>query len=117
MNVNWNFVLIGMFYTFLAQGGAWAQHNLQFKYPTLGPTWWGWYVLSLPLTWLFLMGTKYTVEGFGGQIWANRFVGFSIGIVMYSVLTSWFFEQHITWKIGVQLLLALGILLVQAFWK
>jgi len=35
----------------LAQGGAWLQHNLQFKYPKLGPEWWGWYVAALPITW------------------------------------------------------------------
>ena len=49
--------------------------------------------------------TKYTVEGFDGSVWSNRFVGFVIGIVVYSILTSWFFNQNITWKVGVQLLL------------
>jgi hypothetical protein len=113
---NWTYVLIGAILTFFAQGGAWAQHNLQFKYTEYGPTWWGWYVLSIPLTWLFLTGTKYTVEGFDGSVWSNRFVGFTIGIVMYAILTSWFFNQHITWKIGAQLILAFGILMIQALW-
>jgi hypothetical protein len=114
--INWTYVLLGAFYTFLAQGGAWMQHNLQFKFPSLGPTWWGWYVLSIPLTWLFLTATKYTVTAFHGQIWANRFIGFSIGIIVYAILTSWLFNQHITVKVGAQLLLAFGILLIQAFW-
>jgi hypothetical protein len=114
--INWLYVFYGAILTFFAQGGAWAQHNLQFKYEEYGPTWWGWYVLSIPLTWLFLQGTKYTVEGFEGQIWANRFVGFTIGIFMYAILTSWFFNQNITWKIGAQLLLAFGIMLIQIFW-
>jgi hypothetical protein len=116
-NINWWYVLIGAVFTFFAQAGAWAQHNLQFKYPDLGPNWWGWYVVALPLTWLFLNATKYTVEGFEGQIWANRFVGFSIGIIVYAVLTQTFFDQPITIKIAVQLLLASGIVLVQALWK
>jgi len=114
--INWLYVLYGAILTLFAQGGAWAQHNLQFKYENLGPTWWGWYVLSIPLTWLFLTATKYTVEGFNGEIWSNRFIGFSIGILVYTVLTSLVFNQHITWKIGTQLILALGILLIQAFW-
>ena len=114
--INWLYVLYGAILTLFAQGGAWVQHNLQFKYDNLGPTWWGWYVLSIPLTWLFLTATKYTVEGFNGEIWSNRFIGFAIGIVVYTILTSWVFNQHITWKIGTQLLLALGVILIQAFW-
>ena len=62
------------------------------------------------------MGTKYTVEGFDGAIWSNRFIGFSIGIFVYVILTSWFFNQGITWKIGSQLFLAFGILMIQALW-
>lgn len=114
---NWKYFLLGTLYTFLAQGGAWVQHNLQFKFPSYGPMWWGWYVLSIPLTWLFLNATKYTVNVFEGQIWANRFIGFSIGIFVYAILTQLVFDQPITWKIGVQLLLAFLILVVQVFWK
>ena len=116
-DINWKYVLLGAFYTFLAQGGAWLQHNLQFKYQKLGPTWWGWYVAAIPITWLFLTATKYTVEAFNGQIWANRFIGFSIGIIVYAILTQYFFNQPITWKIATQLVLAFGIIMVQAFWK
>ena len=60
---------MGFINLLLAQGGAWFQHNLQFKYTEYGPTWWGWYVSSIPLTWLFLTGTKYTAEGFDGSVW------------------------------------------------
>lgn len=115
--INYKLFLWGAFFTLLAQGGAWAQHNLQFKYPQYGPTWWGWYLLSVPLTWLFLTATKYTVEAFDGQIWANRFIGFSIGIFVYAILTYWFFGQGITTKVFVQLVLALSLILVQIFWK
>ena len=117
MNIDWRLLLLAIFYTFLAQGGAWAQHNLQFKYPNLGANWWGWYLISVPLTWLFLTATKYSVTAFDGQIWANRFIGFSIGIIVYAALTQYFFDQPITMKILVQLILCFGIILVQMFWK
>lgn len=116
-DVNWKFVLLGALYTFFAQIGAYLQHNLQFKYSNLGPTWWGWYVAAIPITWLFLTATKYTVDAFNGEIWANRFIGFSIGIIVYAILTQYFFDQPITWKITAQLLLAFGILIIQTFWK
>jgi hypothetical protein len=117
MNVDWRLVLLGAFYTFLAQAGAWAQHNLQFKFPQFGPNWWGWYLAAIPITWLFLTSTKITVEAFDGSIWANRFMGFSIGIIVYAILTQYFFGQPVTMKIFAQLLLAFGIIMIQLIWK
>ncbi len=101
----------------LAQGGAWLQHNLQFKYPKLGPEWWGWYVAALPITWLFLKSTQLGVEGFGNSLWANRFLGFSVGIIVYAILTQHFFNQPMTAKVWVQVLLCIAIMCVQVFWK
>ena len=101
----------------LAQGGAWLQHNLQFKYPKLGPEWWGWYVAVLPITWLFLKSTQLGVEGFGNSLWANRFLGFSVGIIVYAVLTQYFFNQPMTSKVWVQVGLCILIMCIQVFWK
>ena len=117
MNIKWNSILIGAVFTFFAQGGAWAQHNLQFKYPQYGSNWWGWYVAAIPITWLFLNATKYTVEGFDGSVWSNRFMGFTIGIFVYAFLTQWFFNQPMTLKVIIQMLLALVILSVQFLMK
>ena len=115
--LNWKLVLLGAFYTFLAQLRAWLQHNLQFKFPQYGPNWWGWYVAAIPITWLFLTATKLTVEAFDGSIWANRFMGFSIGIIIYAILTQLVFNQTLTPKILVQILLAFLIICVQTLWK
>jgi hypothetical protein len=101
----------------LAQGGAWLQHNLQFKYPKLGPEWWGWYIAALPITWLFLKSTQLGVEGFGNSLWANRFLGFSVGMIVYAILTSHFFNQPMTSKVWVQVSLCVIIMCVQVFWK
>jgi hypothetical protein len=53
-NIKWMYVLMASFLFVLAQGGAWLQHNLQFKYPKLGPEWWGWYVAAIPKLGYFL---------------------------------------------------------------
>jgi len=115
--LNWTYIIIGAGFTFLAQFGAWVQHNMQFKYPELDYKWWGWYALGIPLTFLFLLATKYNVEGYGGSIWAGRFVGFAIGIAIYAVCTWIVFKEPISTKILVQLILCTAILAVQAFWK
>jgi len=115
--IKWTYVLMAIILFVFAQSGAWIQHNLQFKYPKLGPEWWGWYVVALPLTWLFLKATQYGVEGFGGSLWANRFLGFSTGMLLYGVLTSYFSNQPMTNKIWVQVGLCVLIMCVQVFWK
>ena len=116
-NIKWMYVLLASLLFILAQGGAWLQHNLQFKYPKLGPEWWGWYVAALPITWLFLKSTQLGVEGFGNSLWANRFLGFSVGIIVYAILTQHFFNQPMTSKVWVQIGLCIMIMCIQVFWK
>lgn len=116
-NIKWMYVLMASLLFILAQGGAWLQHNLQFKYPKLGPEWWGWYVAALPITWLFLKSTQLGVEGFGNSLWANRFLGFSVGIIVYAILTQHFFNQPMTSKVWVQIGLCIMIMCIQVFWK
>ncbi len=101
----------------LAQASAWLQHNLQFKYPKLGPEWWGWYIAAIPITWLFLKSTQLGVQGFGNSLWANRFLEFSIGIIVYAILTQYLFNQPMTSKIWVQVGLCVVIICVQVLWK
>lgn len=115
--LNWYYIGLGIVVTILAQIGAWYQHNLQFKYPNLNEYWWGWYVLAIPLTYLFMTATKYNVLGYGGSIWGARFVGFAIGMAIYAILITIYFKEAFTFKIAVQLVLCFTIICIQAFWK
>lgn len=63
------------------------------------------------------MATKYTVEGLDGIMWPARFIGFSIGMVVYAFGVSHFFNQGITLKVAVSLSLAFTLLCIQIFWK
>tara|TARA_B100000683_G_scaffold227730_1_gene227286 strand:+ start:1123 stop:1479 length:357 start_codon:yes stop_codon:yes gene_type:complete len=116
-DLNWYYIFLGFLVTVLAQVGAWYQHNLQFKNPKYDETWWGMYVLAIPLTYVFILATKYNVIGYGGSIWGGRFVGFALGMLVYAVLIQLYFKEPFTVKIAVQLLLCFTILAVQAFWK
>ena len=114
--INWIYLGYACILGILAQVGAWYQHNYQFLDKRYPPEWWGWYLLAIPLTWLFLKATYFGVNSFGGEIWPNRFVGFVLGIISYIILTSYHFKQPVTMKISVQLLLCFLILMVQIFW-
>ena len=115
--LNWYYIFLGFVVTIIAQIGAWFQHNLQFKDPKYDETWWGMYALAIPLTYVFILATKYNVVGYGGSIWGARFVGFALGMLVYAIMIQIFFKEPFTMKIAVQLLLCFTILAVQAFWK
>ena len=116
-DLNWYYILLGAAVTVVAQVGAWFQHNLQFKYPEYDEKWWGMYALSVPLTYVFILATKYNVLGYGGSIWGARFVGFAIGMIVYAILIQLYFGEKFTTKIAIQLFLCFVILGVQSFWK
>jgi|TARA_A100001391_G_scaffold191689_1_gene165261 hypothetical protein len=115
--LNWYYIFLGFVVTIIAQIGAWFQHNLQFKNPKYDETWWGMYAMAIPLTYVFILATKYNVVGYGGSIWGARFVGFALGMLVYAIMIQIFFKEPFTMKIAVQLLLCFTILAVQAFWK
>ena len=115
-DLNWTYIALGFVVTVIAQLGAWLQHNMQFKYPKLDETFWGWYVLGIPLTYLFVLATKYNVLGFG-SIWGARFVGFAIGMMVYAIMIQIYFKEPFTLKIALQLFLCCAIIFVQGYLK
>ena len=72
MKLNWYYIGLAVVLYIIGQTAVWFQHNWQFKDPTKSPTWWGWYVMAIPLTWVFLQATKVGVEGFGGNLWTKQ---------------------------------------------
>ena len=69
------------------------------------------------LSFFYIWGTKYTVSGFEGLLWPARFVGFSIGMVVYALGVSYFFKEGITNKTFVSLALCVVLVAIQVLWK
>jgi multidrug transporter EmrE-like cation transporter len=57
------------------------------------------------------------VTAFNGEIWPSRLIGFSIGAIVFTILSWSVFGETLTLKTLACLVLALGILLIQFFWK
>lgn len=68
-------------------------------------------------SYVFIIGTKHIVNYYDGLLWPGRFIGFSIGIFIFYLLTYVFFKEGINLKTTVSIFLALVILLIQLFWK
>lgn len=115
--MNARLILISIFWFFLGHVAVWFQLNGQFK--------WEWFkentfllaCCGIPISFLYIWGTKYAFDGFDGVLWPGRFLGFSVGMVVYAICTSYFFNEGITPKTAVSLGLALLLLSVQLFWK
>ncbi len=106
-----------MLFYLLAQGTTWFQMQGQFiwdyfkKNPLIIS------LLGIPISYLFIMATKYTVEGSDGLLWPSRFIGFGIGIIVYGILVSVYFNEGINPKTLISLLLSIIIICIQVLWK
>lgn len=110
-------ILISSVLFLMAHILVWFQLNGQF-------IWKGWKdnllmvsLIGIPTSILFIYATRWGVSAFDGLFWPPRFLGFSIGIIIYGLLVSYFFNQGLNLKTLVTLTLAFSILVIQIFWK
>jgi Na+(H+)/acetate symporter ActP len=104
---------------FLALGhlGAFFQLNGQFKWDWFKNNEWVIAACGMVLSFFYIWGTKYAVEGMGGLLWPVRFIGFGIGVIIYAIMVSYFFNEGITTKTWISLALAVVLICIQVFWK
>ena len=74
-------------------------------------------LFGIPISLLYIYGTKYCYEGFGGLVWPGRFIGFACGTVVFAVLASLVLNEGLTAKTGVSLIMATLLVGIQIFWK
>ena len=69
------------------------------------------------LSFFYIWGTKYAVSGFNGLLWPARFIGFGVGMIIYAIGVSYFFDEGITTKTAISLVIALLLIAIQILWK
>ena len=69
------------------------------------------------LSFFYIWGTKYTVQGMDGLLWPARFIGFGIGMIFYAILVNFHFNEGISPKTAISLVLSLLLICIQVFWK
>ena len=111
-------LLIGVLFMIAAQFSTWFQLNSQFVWPWAKNHPWLFIILpSIPISIFYYFATKHIAAGFGDLLWPGRFISFGIGIIIFTGLVWWLKNEPITMKTAVSLLLALGLITIQAFWK
>ena len=113
--MNSRLILVSLFWFFIAHVAVWFQLNGQFKWDWFKNNEWILALFGVPISFLYLWGTRYAVNGFDGLLWPGRFIGFGVGMVVYAVFTGYFFNEGISPKTMVSLGLAVLLISVQLF--
>ena len=74
-------------------------------------------LVGIPISLLYIYGTKYCYEGFGGLTWPGRFIGFACGMIIFAIFSSLILNEGLTAKTGISLLLAIILVCIQILWK
>ena len=74
-------------------------------------------LVGIPVSFLMIWGTKYVVGGFDGLLWPARFVAFGLGMVIYAAGVSYYFNEGISAKTLISLLLSIVLICIQVLWK
>ena len=110
-------LIYGMLFLALGHLGAFFQLNGQFKWDWFKNNEWVIAACGMVLSFFYIWDTKYAVEGMGGLLWPVRFIGFGIGVIIYAIMVSYFFNEGITTKTWISLALAVVLICIQVFWK
>lgn len=110
-------VFLGILFGIIGQIGTFCQLQVSYKY--------GWYekhpwlviLASVPLGWVYILSVNNFIQGFGGQIWPSRLLGFSVGIIVFTLMSHYIFREPLDIKNGICLLLGFSILMIQLFVK
>lgn len=73
--------------------------------------------ISVPTTLVSIRAIKLINEYFEGKIWPNRIITFTIGIIFFSFLTAFHFNEKINLKTCTLVGLCAVIVCLQIFWK
>ena len=107
---------VGLF--LLGQILIWYQTNGQFKWEWCAKNPFGMaLIFSIPISFAFIIATKYVVGYFDGQLWPGRFIGFATGIMSFAILTSFYMNEGINAKTAISLVLASALVAIQILWK
>ena len=110
-------ILLATLLMILGQIGSFMQLQGSIKYGWSEKYLWLLLLSGIPLSYLYIKSVNLYVQGFGGQIWPSRLVGFALGVVIFTILSSVLFQEHLNLKTIISLILAFTIVAIQIFWK
>ena len=74
-------------------------------------------LMGVPVGYFVILASREMVSLYDGQTWPNRIIGFSIGVIVFSIMAWFILKEPMTTKTIICLSLSFIILLIQLFWK
>lgn len=74
-------------------------------------------LMGVPVGYFVILASREMVSLYGGETWPNRIIGFSIGVIVFSIMAWFILKEPMTTKTLICLSLSFIILLIQLFWK
>lgn len=74
-------------------------------------------LMGVPVGYFVILASREMVSLYGGETWPNRIIGFSIGVIVFSVMAWFILKEPMTTKTLICLFLSFIILLIQLFWR
>jgi hypothetical protein len=87
------------------------------KYDALRNNMWFLVLMGMPISYLFIMSVRNFILAFNGEIWPSRIIGFGIGVIIFTIMSTILFRETITLKTATCLILSAIIIMIQIFWK
>ena len=115
--MNFHSLILGSIFFIIGHIIVFYQLNGQFLWKWFKDNEWLMVIIGIPVSLLMLWGTKYIVEGFDGLLWPARFVAFGLGMVIYVAGVSYYFNEGISAKTLISLLLSVVLICIQVLWK
>jgi len=106
--------IIGVLLMLLAQSLVFVQSYFPLRYVWVEKNKWILYLIAIPITHIFIVATKICVNEFGTN-WASRFIGQSIGIIVFMAFNYIFFKEGLDAKNLISLILVIIILFIQFY--
>lgn len=110
-------LLVGIVFGILAQIFTFYQLQGQVKINWFKNNYWLTVLMGIPISMLFMHSVKNLIYAYDGEMWPSRLIGFSIGAIVFTLLSWFVFREPLTTKTYVCLTLSFMILMIQLFWK
>lgn len=108
---------MGYIYCFLiyclAQALVWFQVYGPLKIDFIKNNTWIIYSMSIPITYLFVFGTKHIVDLSNGFTWGSKFIQFGASILMFAIMSYVFNNEGISLKTIISIILITIVMIIQ----
>lgn len=98
----------------LAQSLVFTQSYFPLKFDWINKNKWILYILSIPITYIFIEATRICSYEFGSN-WSSRFIAQLSGIFTFMILNYIFFKEGLDIKNSISLMLLFIIFIIQFY--